>query len=171
MKSKKGLFAGVLLAVIGSLVLTACGAETESSRAPAGTEATAATTEAAEPTEPENGQETSAPSGKYGSIKEYAESELIREQVDSLNESFNALGLTVDIFGEGNKLVYQYTYNTPVTDLQTESLEQSLASQESLFESTASALTLVVDVEDPVVAVVYLNADGTEILSKEFASR
>ena len=56
------------------------------------------------------------------------------------------------------------------TDSLASILESALESQESTFKSVASTLKSVVDVENPVVVVSYRNADGSEIVSQEFAA-
>ena len=43
-----------------------------------------------------------------------------------------------------------------------------MAPQEATFSSIASSLKLVVDVEDPVVEVVYADSQGNVIYSQEF---
>lgn len=48
-------------------------------------------------------------------------------------------------------------------------LESSLQSQASTFESVASSLKAAVEVENPVVVVRYLDNTGAEIVAQEFA--
>lgn len=45
-----------------------------------------------------------------------------------------------------------------------------MASQADTFKNVASSIKAAVEVENPVVVVRYLNADGSEIYSEEFAA-
>ncbi|HJD24439.1 MAG TPA: DUF4854 domain-containing protein [Firmicutes bacterium] len=165
-----------LIAAACALLMTACtsGGRPDGSTPATTTQADTSITQGQETepeaTEPEEG--SVAPSGKYASIADYVSSDQVQEQVASLNETFNSLGMEVAMIGQDNQMIYQYTYTTQIaTDGLAESLEAGLDQQASVFESTASALKLAVDVEDPVVVVLYRNADGSEILRKEFTAQ
>ncbi len=183
MKAKKihkkhGL--SLLLAAICALMMTACNAG-ERPQGPADTSGTQAETSApaSEKTEPESTEpeetdpeeEPGGTSGKYATIADYVASERMQEQIASLKESFGSLGLQIEMIGQDNKLIYKYTYATQMpTDGLAETLKQSLEPQAGVFEAEAASLKLVVEVEDPVVVIMYCNADGSEILTQEYTA-
>ena len=88
--------------------------------------------------------------------------------------SYEDSGMSMDIKGEGNKLIYTYQYDEPLID-DTFTLEDAQAyfddaikQQESTFTTLCSQLPLYIDVKDPVVVLKYIDADGTLIWEKEF---
>mgnify|MGYP002551046777 CR=1 FL=1 len=103
---------------------------------------------------------------KGGSGK-YAE---MQAQVASLQQTMEEQGLNMTITGDGNKLIYTYTYPSEVPDVMGDALESALQAQSSTFESIAETLKQAVDVDNPVVVVRYLSSDGTEICSMEFGA-
>lgn len=111
-------------------------------------------------------------SGKYATMKEYAESEEVQSQLKSLEDTVKAGGMELTMTGEDNKFIYTYTF---IKDMNVEGvaaqLQKGLDAQASTFESVASALKLAVDVENPVVVVKYMNNDGTELYSQEFSAK
>ena len=109
-------------------------------------------------------------SGKYATMEEYVQSDEMQAQIASLQQTIDAQGLSMTITGEGNKLIYTYTYLSEVSDLVGDALESALQQQSSTFESVAETLKQAVDVDNPVVVVRYLSSDGTEICSMEFGA-
>ena len=109
-------------------------------------------------------------SGKYATMEEYVQSAEMQSQITSLQQTADAQGSSIAITGEGNKLIYTYTYPSEVSDLMGDALESALQSQSSTFESAVEMLKQVVDVDNPVVVVRYLSSDGTEICSMEFGA-
>lgn len=109
-------------------------------------------------------------SGKYATMQEYVRSAEMQEHVASLQQTMEKQGLSMTITGEGNKLIYTYTYLSEVSDLIGDALEAALQEQSSTFESVAETLKQAVDVDNPVVVVRYLSSDGTEICSMEFGA-
>lgn len=107
--------------------------------------------------------------GKFASVEEFAESDMLQEQIDGLKKMISSMGLDVVVTGEDNKLIYTYRYLEDVQmDGLAEALSTQLNTQAATFESIASSLKAAVDVENPVVVVTYQNVDGTEIYSQEF---
>ena len=79
--------------------------------------------------------------------------------------------MDISISGEDNKLIYTYTYSQNVdTSQMADTLKNAMASQADTFKNVASSIKAAVEVENPVVVVRYLNADGSEIYSEEFAA-
>lgn len=82
---------------------------------------------------------------------------------------------TVEIAGEGNTLIYTFTFGEAI-DLSDETikaaivsaLESGMEQQRSVFEGIADELQEQVEEENVKVRIVYNNADGTEIYSGEF---
>ena len=52
-----------------------------------------------------------------------------------------------------------------------DSLKEALNGEAATFEGVAASVGKVVDVENPVVVVRYLNKDGSEICSQEFSAK
>ena len=105
---------------------------------------------------------------KFATVEEYVNSPELQEQLSAMTE---ALGDTVqlEVTGEAEKLIYHYQYpEGTATEGLAAALEEAMAPQEATFSSIASSLKLVVDVEDPVVEVVYADSQGNVIYSQEF---
>ena len=130
---------------------------------------------AEEPEEPaaENEEDASdlPASGKYATLEDFINSDLMQEQLDSQIASLEGTGLTADITAEDNKLVYNFTITDPnvAASLDAAALQSSLDSQASTFESIASTIPLAVEIDNPVVVVRYLDSTGAVIVSQEFA--
>lgn len=109
--------------------------------------------------------------GKYASIKEYVESDEVQSELESMLSGMDTSTMSMEVYGEDNKLVYSYTYLVDLSALGdiASTLDAALEEQASVFESVASSLKLAVDVENPVVVVEYLDKDGNVIVSKEFS--
>ena len=103
-------------------------------------------------------------------MQEYVRSAEMQAQVASLQQTMEEQGLNMTITGDGNKLIYTYTYPSEVPDVMGDALESALQAQSSTFESIAETLKQAVDVDNPVVVVRYLSSDGTEICSMEFGA-
>ena len=100
--------------------------------------------------------------GKFASVEDYLANEQVQEQLQPSIDSVKNMGLDLKITGEGNKLIYTYTYATQLDeDGVAEQLKEGLNAQASTFEGVASNLKDVINVDNPVVVVTYLNKDGT----------
>lgn len=179
------------------LAITACGGKkdesssaapsssavtSESSTAGAGdsaaSESSAAGTEdSAAPESSAAGTESSAASdagtaslGTYASVEEFAASDDIQSQIEGMKESLNEAGMDIAVTGEGDKLIYTYTYQELTDEDGTiaESIKTQMDAQASTFTTVANTIKAAVDVEKPVVVVRYLDANGEEIFSGEY---
>lgn len=156
-----------------ALAFTACG-KSDNSEPGVVEEEDTAKDEAEEPEEPaaENEEDASdlPASGKYATLEDFINSDLMQEQLDSQIASLEGTGLTADITAEDNKLVYNFTITDPnvAASLDAAALQSSLDSQASTFESIASMIPLAVEIDNPVVVVRYLDSAGTVIVSQEF---
>lgn len=109
--------------------------------------------------------------GKYDSVADYANSDLLQNQIASVKESLAESGMDLDVTGEDNKLIYTYAYAELIqTDGLADALASSLDAQADAFKSVAESLKDAVDEENPVVVVRYMDANGDEIYSQEFAA-
>ena len=130
--------------------------------------------EAEEPEEPvaENEEDASdlPASGKYATLEDFINSDMMQEQLDSQIASLEGTGLTAEVIAEDNKLVYSFTITDPnvAASLDAASLQSTLDSQASTFESIASMIPLAVEIDNPVVVVRYLDSAGAVIVSQEF---
>lgn len=115
--------------------------------------------------------EKDSDSDKYASIEEYISSDAVQAELATLKESVAGQGLSMDITADGNKLIYTYTYtDVEKTDDMVTALKEGMVAQEASFTALADALKLEVDVENPVVVIEYLDANGEEIYSQEYTA-
>lgn len=123
------------------------------------------------------GAQSASPSsttlGKVKSIQEFLETPAMKQQLEELSSTAEAGGMKIEITAEDNKLIYSYTCNQQIPNVDTmkSALESATEAQSSTFEAAASSIKQSVNVNDPVVVVRYRNADGSEIFSKEFTTR
>lgn len=110
-------------------------------------------------------------SGKFASMDEYVASDEVQSQMDTLKASVEGQGMTVEVKGEGSKLIYTY-YLEDIENQEgmAEAMEAEAERQASTFVSTAKMLKTVVDVDNPVVVIEYIDKNGEMIFTKEYAS-
>ena len=109
--------------------------------------------------------------GKYAAMEDYVNSQAVQDMVDSMVGSLEEQGIEIVLRGEGDRLIYEYTYQEQIdADTAASALESALAQQSGTFAQVAASLKEVVEVETPVVVVIYRNADGSEIYSQEFTA-
>lgn len=111
-------------------------------------------------------------SGKPATVEDYIASDAMQEQITEIKETVASMGMDIEIKGEGNKLIYVYTYQQDIVlDGMADALASALDAQASTFEAVATSLKEDVGVENPVVVVKYMANDGTEIYSQEFTAK
>ncbi len=103
------------------------------------------------------------------SMEKYVKSDEVQSTIETLKESLGST-LDIDIKGEDNKLIYEYAYTSQIEDVESakSTLDSGLEAQKTTFVNVANSLKDAVDVENPVVVVRYLNADGTLITEAEY---
>ncbi len=113
-----------------------------------------------------------APSGKYKTIEDLVNSDIMQEQLDSIMDEIITDGVGMDLSGQGNKLIYTFMFFEDFSDVDTdvlrEALDAELDEMSSVFEGVAASLKDMVEVEDPTVVVKYVTSDGTLLCSREF---
>lgn len=172
-----------VMAASAILTMTACGSDdntsSTASAAGASSSVSSAVSSAPESSAPAESSEVSSSAGmaglnangKFDTIENFVNSDLIQSQLDSLKSSAEDSDMNIAITGEGNKLVYTFTYGEGTdTEGMAEALEAALDTQASTFEDVAASLTEAVEVEDPIVVVVYADSEGNEIYSREFTA-
>lgn len=125
---------------------------------------------------PENGKNAD---GKFVSIDAFLNDPEVKPEIDSMIEALvsSESGMTATVAGDGDKLIYSFTFSEDVmpegTDLETikTALEANISSVASTFEGVAAEIANVVDIKDPKVVVAYNAPDGTEIFSQEFSAK
>ena len=153
--------------------------EEESSQEPESSEEESPEESSEEPeesSEPESSEEESSSTtitGKFNSIEEYVNSDLLQNQLGSMLDSYKDLGIDIKLVGEGNKLIYLCTLSDEYASIDgmAETLEEGLDDQASTYESIASSLKLAVNVEDPVVEVRYQTESGKVLCSREYSAK
>ena len=108
--------------------------------------------------------------GKAGPVEDYLSKPEVKAQMDAMSDSLGSSGMQIEISGEGNKLIYAYTFESQLDNLDEvkTALEDAMEAQASVFSSIATTLKTEAKVSEPVVVVRYLNADGSLILEKEY---
>ncbi len=110
--------------------------------------------------------------GKYKSISAFVEAE-VQDSIDEMNEEYKDMGMSIELTGEGNKLIYTFKYlEIENMDGLAEALEKGLADEStaSTFTDLAAQITEAVNVKDPVVVVKYVDMNDEEIYSQEFTA-
>ena len=106
-------------------------------------------------------------------LNSYIESETFQSQLDSMKSSVESM-MDMDVRAEDNKLVYEITYKTQIDDslldATKEQLDSTFNAMSSTYEGIADTLKEELGIENPVVVLSILNADGTQITSLEFSA-
>ncbi len=181
---KKNLIrlAAAALSAACLLSLSACGGkkdgQSSSSSTPASSAAVSSTVsepESSVASTPASSTAGLTASGKFATVEEFVNSDVMQSQFESMKSALEGdSGVTVDLTGEGNKLVYTFTYadldDVEDMDALSEALEASVEEMASTFQGVATALKDAVEAENPVVAVRYAAPDGTLLLDHEFTA-
>ena len=178
--------AAALCAVCIAVSLAACGEQdtestdgasrnaeissTESASASADSESADVSSETEANSEDES---TDAPTGKFATLEDFINSDLMKSQMETQNESLEGRGLKAALKAEGSTLIYLFTVEddamAELLKSNTESIQSSLDSQASAFEAIARSLIAAVEeIENPIVVVRYVDNAGEEIFSQEF---
>lgn len=118
----------------------------------------------------DNDAATAETSGKFASIQDFIDSDLFQKHLEPKITDFEKKGLSMSFSSEDSKLIWNFKIDNPNLSnaMNPASLESTLDSQASAFESVADTLTTAVNVDNPIVLVRYLNSEGTELASREF---
>lgn len=114
-------------------------------------------------------------SSKFADVSAYLADESVQEELSTEIAAWEGTGITMDIYADGNTLVYACTYDE-MLDLSDESVKQSVvdalaagcADLTDTYTEIVTALREVINGDDIKVRVTYNNADGSEIYSCEF---
>lgn len=176
MKNKLRKLLLLMCAMTLAFALTACGgsgddADSSGDAAQTEEEASAGDDAAAEDDASADDAADDAAAGKFASIQEFIDSDMMQEELATQMESLEGTGMSMELTSEDNKLIYNFKIDDPelAAVMDTAALESTLDSQASTFESVAGVLPAAIDVEDPVIVVRYLDSDGNELASREFA--
>ncbi|MFT8987180.1 MAG: DUF4854 domain-containing protein [Bifidobacterium psychraerophilum] len=173
----------IMAAGVGSLCLmaslAACGSSNAADDAtPSQTESSKANTTktaTANPDASKSTSDTSSPaSGRYKSIDEYVKSDEVQSQLSSVKSQAESGGMSLDVRGEGNALVYDFTLPDGMsasTAGLADQLNSGLDKQASTFQSIATMMKSAVEVDNPVVRVIYRDTSGATVASKDFAGK
>lgn len=162
----------ILCAAVLAFSFTACGKSEKDSADTTKEETTPEEDSAASEPEEDADDDSDIPaSGKYATLEEFVNSDIMQEQLETQTASLEGTGISAAITAEGNKLIYNFTITDPdlAATIDAASLQSTLDSQASTYESIASTIPLAVEIDNPVVVVRYLDSAGTELASREFA--
>lgn len=109
---------------------------------------------------------------KVKTVEDYLKDKDVQSQMDTLKETMKNSGIDMEVKAEGNKLIYSYKYSDQIDEENLsavkENLESGLEIQASVFDGILKTLKDEMKINDPSISVRYLNADGSEILTKEY---
>lgn len=112
-----------------------------------------------------------ASSAMFESMEEYIASDEAQAEVDALKASMQGDEMSVDVRDEGNKLIYTFKYDTLVKEEgMEEAFESESAKVESMFTQAAKLMKSVVAVDNSVVVVEYIDANGEMIFTKDYGA-
>ena len=176
MKNKFRKMLLLMCAMTLAFALTACGgsgddADTSGGAAQTEEDASGGDDAAAEDDTSADDTADDTAAGKFASIQEFIDSDMMQKELATQLESLEGTGISMELTAEDNKLIYNFKIDDPDLSAAMDSatLESTLDSQASTFESVAGALPAAIDVENPVIVVRYLDSDGNELVSREFA--
>lgn len=158
-----------ILAVVFVLLMGLSLVSCKSGGSTGSTTTTAPTAESttAEATADENG----LVNGKFPTVEAFVKSDIMQETMKGLKESLEDEDMAIDLKADGNKLVYVFTIKNVEEDQREavkSGLESAMESQAETYENIAGSMKDAVDVENPVVVVLYQDGEGNEIYSREF---
>ena len=176
MKNKFRKMLLLMCAMTLAFALTACGgsgddADTSGGAAQTEEDASGGDDAAAEDDTSADDTADDTAAGKFASIQEFIDSDMMQEELATQLESLEGTGMSMELTAEDNKLIYNFKIDDPDLSAAMDSatLESTLDSQASTFESVAGVLPAAIDIENPVIVVRYLDSDGNELASREFA--
>ncbi len=106
----------------------------------------------------------------YDGVDTYVASQEYQGKMQETIETMDQWGLTLEIVGEGDTVVYSYTYQTQV-DLSEDtkaSILESIKAQDAVYQSIIKQIAEETTEKDPKIKIVYYNADGSIILEHTF---
>ena len=176
MKNKFRKMLLLMCAMTLAFALTACGgsgddADTSGGAAQTEEDASGGDDAAAEDDTSADDTADDTAAGKFASIQEFIDSDMMQKELATQLESLEGTGISMELTAEDNKLIYNFKIDDPDLSAAMDSatLESTLDSQASTFESVAGVLPAAIDIENPVIVVRYLDSDGNELVSREFA--
>lgn len=158
MKKKKFMtvFCGLVLSMGMMLSFTGCGSE--DSGTVSGNS--------------QNGESTPEPTKllsnsmkRYSTVEEYADA--MKESMNAAFDSSDMEGMSMEVYGEGNTLVYCYRYDEAieVTDAVIDYFESNTSTFQTQSANVVKSIKTVVDAEDISVEFRYENPDGSLVYS------
>ncbi len=160
------------------LSLAACGGKDDDKSSSSTPASSAASSEAKESSEaPASSSEaasseaaTPAAGDKYASVDEFLADPTVASQLETMMSSLGD-DMNIDISGDGDKLIYTFTFTEEVDIETTKAAMETEMNSDSFagtFKDIAASLSEAIEVTNPSVVVTYLAADGTEIYSQEY---
>ena len=105
----------------------------------------------------------------YASVEEFVASDIVQQQLSDASAQYQDEGLTITASADGDKLVFTYAVSTQIDAASTiPALEMELDAKASSFTSVVEKMKEQIATENPSIVLRYVNADGSEILSREF---
>lgn len=159
--------AAALLATGMILSMTACTSSGPESSVASET-STVSETVSSETSVNEDG--TNITTGKYSSISDFVNSDLLQNQIESMKSAAAESGMEIEITGEGNKLIYTFVLSDDYSMSGKDVADKWLEEESENLENVAAAIKLAVEVENPVVVVRFVDTQGNEIAAREFTA-
>ncbi len=107
--------------------------------------------------------------GFYDSVEEYLQSDIMQQMLETLKSSMQ--DVDIEVTANGNTLQYVYTYETEMDkDVIGPILDKQMEAQASTFKGIAQQVKSVVNVDEVLVEVIFLNPDQTVLSKTTFSS-
>lgn len=105
----------------------------------------------------------------FSTVQEYIDAQ--KDDIDAAIESMEGSGMSMEIFADGDTIVYKYVYDSkvPVTKAVKKQFEENLVLYEQQFYSVVDEMCEFIDVAEPKVRLVYENPDGSIVYEHMFA--
>lgn len=113
--------------------------------------------------------------GDKPSLESYLNSDEMQSTLSSTVEQFEAQGMGVEVYAEGDELRYEFTISslTGLSDddraLYAETLQAAMDAVSTTFEDIAAQVSDAVSNDSVTVVVTYLDGDGGELFSQSFS--
>ena len=106
----------------------------------------------------------------FASVEDYLNNEQVQESIQKQLDNSTDSSIKMDVYAEGDTLVYDYTFTQAFTESELatvkSSLDSSLENASGTFSDVVKELKTYVNVENPKAKVIYRNSDGAEITER-----
>lgn len=108
-------------------------------------------------------------------LEDYFNSDAMQTMLDTVTQQYEAQGMGVNIFAQGDEMHYEFTLKDVETTEEdrstyTQQLQAGMDSNASTFEGIADDVKDAVSNDNVVVVVTYLDGAGNELLTQSYSA-